>query len=260
MSEIQRPGALYQQVAAAIREAILSGEFAPGAPLPSETQLIARYQVSRPTVRNAVAALRAEGLIEVRHGKGSFVRTTGTPALTINRRVTRSRGGQFTSADGIDWTTAEDPAVYRSHTTQATGTLLGLDAEEAIFVCDRLLTDPATGTRALHRTTIPFEVAESVDTLAEAPDSEPDAIYALLTAAGHTLWWSETVRARMPLPDERTALHLPDATPVMHLARITHGTDDRPLVLEELRTGADRAQLAYRITADKPTARASRNA
>ncbi|MFJ4880920.1 GntR family transcriptional regulator, partial [Streptomyces sp. NPDC088745] len=29
MSEIQRPGALYQQVAAAIREAILSGEFAP---------------------------------------------------------------------------------------------------------------------------------------------------------------------------------------------------------------------------------------
>ncbi|WBB63497.1 GntR family transcriptional regulator [Streptomyces sp. WMMC500] len=259
MSEIQRPGALYQQVAAAIREAILSGEFEAGAPLPSETQLIARYQVSRPTVRNAIAALRAEGLIEVRHGKGSFVRTTGDPTLTIERRVQRTRNGRFTSAGGIEWTTTEDPTVYRSHTTQATSASLGLDAEEAIFVCDRLLTDPATGTRALHRTTIPFEVAEGVDTLAEAPDSEPDAIYALLTEAGHTLWWSETVRARMPLPDERSTLQLPDATPVMHLARITHGIDDRPLVLEELCTGADRAQLAYRITADRASAR-SRNA
>jgi GntR family transcriptional regulator len=48
MSEIQRPGALYQQVAAAIREAILSGEFAPDAMLPSEAQLMARYGVSHP--------------------------------------------------------------------------------------------------------------------------------------------------------------------------------------------------------------------
>ncbi|MFW6724880.1 GntR family transcriptional regulator [Streptomyces sp. MAR4 CNY-716] len=261
MSEIQRPGALYQQVAAAIREAILSGEFEAGAPLPSETQLIDRYQVSRPTVRNAIAALRAEGLIDVRHGKGSFVRTTGAPTLTIERRVTRARGGKFTSTGGIEWTTAEDPAVYRSHTTQATGALLGLDAEEAIFVCDRLLTDPATGTRALHRTTIPFQTAEGIYMLTQEPDSEPDAIYALLTVAGHTLWWSETVRARMPLPDERTTLQLPDATPLMHLTRITHGTDDQPLVLEELRTGADRAQLAYRITADKAAAtRSSGNA
>ena len=61
----------------------------------------------------------------------------------------------------------------------------------------------------------------------------------------------------MPLPDERTALRLPDATPVLHLARVTHGTDGRPLILEELRIGADRAELAYRITADKqPTRRA----
>jgi GntR family transcriptional regulator len=47
MSEIQR-GALYRQVAAAMREAIATGEFPPGAPLPSEAQFIARYGCRAP--------------------------------------------------------------------------------------------------------------------------------------------------------------------------------------------------------------------
>lgn len=42
--------------------------------------------------------------------------------------------------------------------------------------------------------------------------------------------------------------------------RVIHGTDDRPLILEELRTSASQAQLTYRITADSPrTLRAVRN-
>lgn len=258
MTEIQRPGALYQQVAAAIREAILSGEFEPGAPLPSEAQLIERYQVSRPTVRNAVAALRAEGLVEVRHGKGSFVRSDGQPAVTIERRVSHTRDGKFVMPSGSVWNEAEEPTPYRSRTTKATGQLLALGEEGALFTCDRLLTDPASGTRAMHRTLIPFEVAQGTS-LAEAPNTPPASAYEILTQAGHKLWWSETVRARMPLPDERGALQLPDATPVLYLARVTHGTDDRPLILEELRVGADRAELTYRITADKEPARRARD-
>ncbi|MFF9898644.1 GntR family transcriptional regulator [Streptomyces longispororuber] len=258
MTEIHRPGALYQQVAAAIREAILSGEFAPDSLLPSEAQLMTRYQVSRPTVRNAIAALRAEGLIDVRHGKGSFVRSDGQPAVTLERRVTQVRGGGFTLPDGTEWDEVEAPSAYRSHTTKETGPLLHLGEEEALFCCDRLLADPATGTRAMHRTSIPFEVADAIPHLAESPDQQPVAIYGLLAGAGHKLTWSETVHARMPLPDERTALKLPDATPLLHLARITHGTDDHPLLLEELRVGADRAELAYRITADKQPARRAR--
>lgn len=128
----------------------------------------------------------------------------------------------------------------------------------AVFARDRLLIDPSTGTRAMHRTSIPFAVAEGIPLLAEEPCKRPAAIYWLLTNDGHKLWWSETVRARMPLPDERTTLQLPDATPILHLARVTHGTGDRPLILEELRIGAGRAELAYRITADKAAARRAR--
>ncbi|ARF56063.1 GntR family transcriptional regulator [Streptomyces gilvosporeus] len=253
MAEIQRPGALYQQVAAAIREAILSGEFQPGAPLPSESQLIERYKVSRPTVRNAVAALRAEGLIEVKHGKGSFVRSSGLPVLTIERRVGRSGADQFTTAHGETWKVVDGPSVYRTQTSAVTGPPLQLGEMEELFGCDRVLIDQATGARALHRILIPFATAEQVPGLAEGPDAEPEAIYAMLTKAGHTLWWHETVRARMPLPDERSALHIPDATPVLHTTRTAHGLDDQALILEELRIGADHAQLGYRITAEEAT-------
>ncbi|MFI6023902.1 GntR family transcriptional regulator [Streptomyces sp. NPDC051287] len=258
MSEIQRPGALYQQVAAAIREAILSGEFAPDSLLPSEAQLMTRYEVSRPTVRNAIAALRAEGLIDVRHGKGSFVRSNAQPTLTLERRISRTGEGKFVMPNGDTWQQAEDPSTYRTRTTKTTGPLLRLGDEEALFGCDRLLIDPSTGTRAMHRTLIPFEVAEAIPLLGEEPCKPTAAIYWVLTQAGHALTWTETVRAHMPLPDERTALQIPDATPVLHVARVAHDADDRPLVLEELRFGADRAELAYRITADKQPTRRTR--
>ncbi|MEU1180405.1 GntR family transcriptional regulator [Streptomyces sp. NPDC005820] len=258
MSEIQRPGALYQQVAAAIREAILKGEYEPDTLLPSEAQLMARYGVSRPTVRNAVAALRAEGLIDVRHGKGSFVRSTSRPGVILGRQVTYTSTGEFTTHTGAAWDQVEDPSVSRARTTAITGPLLYLEEEEALFACDRLLADASTGARALHRVLIPFAVAEQVPELAEHPDTEPDRIYALLTKAGHTLSWFETVRARMPLPDERATLQAPDATPVLHLTRITHGNDDHPLILEELRLSADRAEVAYRITASKQPNRRTR--
>ncbi|MBT2387469.1 GntR family transcriptional regulator [Streptomyces sp. ISL-11] len=253
MGEIQRPGALYQQVAAEIRNAISSGEFPPGAPLPSEAQLIARYGVSRPTVRNAVAALRTEGLIEVIHGKGSFVRFTAQPQLTVERRVTQDRSGRFTTVDGALWNHVEEPSVQRTQTTTETGAALHLEEGEALFSCDRLLADPATGTRALHRTLIPFTTADGTD-LADNPDTEPTTVYELLTKAGHTLRWTETVQARMPRPDERTALQIPDATPILHTTRTTHGNNDQPLLLEEFRVSADRAQLTYRITTDKTPA------
>lgn len=96
----------------------------------------------------------------------------------------------------------------------------------------------------------PYEAEQ----LGEAPDTEPEQIYAILTAAGHKLTWDETVSARMPLPDERATLQIPDATPIVHATRVTLGTDQRPLILEELRAGADRTQLAYRITPDSPRA------
>lgn len=202
---------------------------------------------------STIATLRAEGLIEVIHGKGSYVRAVPAPAVTIERTTTRS--GKTFHTGHQAWHEVEAPTVYRTTTTATTGPLLGLPEGEALFAVDRLLSDPHTETRALHRVLIPFATAANeAEQLGEAPDVEPEQIYAILTAAGHKLTWGETVSARMPLPDERATLQIPDATPIVHATRVTLGTDQRPLILEELRAGADRTQLAYRITADSPRA------
>ena len=55
-------------------ERILSAGFARGDKLPSESDLVRQFDVSRVTVRQALEALRTDGIIESRHGKGWFLR------------------------------------------------------------------------------------------------------------------------------------------------------------------------------------------
>jgi GntR family transcriptional regulator len=64
----------YEQIAADLRRKIHDGRLAPGEQLPVESQLTREYKVSPGPVRDALNALRAEGVIETRHGIGSFVR------------------------------------------------------------------------------------------------------------------------------------------------------------------------------------------
>ncbi len=67
------PETLYFQIADALERGIASGRYAPFARLPSEQALMSQYDVSRVTVRQALAKLQRKGLIEVKQGKGTFV-------------------------------------------------------------------------------------------------------------------------------------------------------------------------------------------
>ena len=60
--------ALYRKVADDIKDAIAAGGYAAGTRLPSESELAERYSVSRGTIRQAFAALRADGVIASRRG------------------------------------------------------------------------------------------------------------------------------------------------------------------------------------------------
>ncbi|MFN3856852.1 MAG: FadR/GntR family transcriptional regulator [Caulobacter sp.] len=55
-------------LAGRVRKAIIRGELKPGDKLPSEAQLIADFEVSRPTIREAIRILESEGLISVSRG------------------------------------------------------------------------------------------------------------------------------------------------------------------------------------------------
>lgn len=61
------------QVLGDLRSQILSGQLARGTRLPSERDLAAHYDVSQPTVREAMRALSAMSLVEIRHGSGTYV-------------------------------------------------------------------------------------------------------------------------------------------------------------------------------------------
>jgi len=93
-----REGAAYRQLAGILRDRIRSGALRPGQRMPSEKDLHDEFGLARETVRRAMAVLRAEGLIDVRQGHGTFVAetpekvelragdsATSTAAVTVTR-------------------------------------------------------------------------------------------------------------------------------------------------------------------------------
>ncbi|MFD1912452.1 phosphonate metabolism transcriptional regulator PhnF [Halodurantibacterium flavum] len=66
---------LWSAIAATLRSEISGGLYPPGARLPTEGALAARFGVNRHTVRHALAALAEDGLVHSRRGAGVFVAT-----------------------------------------------------------------------------------------------------------------------------------------------------------------------------------------
>ena len=63
----------YRAIAEEIRRRVADGEYVPGRLVPSESELVAEFDVSRVTVRRALESLRDEGLLDARQGFGWFV-------------------------------------------------------------------------------------------------------------------------------------------------------------------------------------------
>src|SRR5258708_8684557 len=64
---------LHAQVEQAVLKSMANGVLPAGARLPAEERLIERFGVSRTTIRTAIQSLLAQGLVEIRRGKGTFV-------------------------------------------------------------------------------------------------------------------------------------------------------------------------------------------
>ncbi|MET0534768.1 MAG: FadR/GntR family transcriptional regulator [Steroidobacter sp.] len=103
----------YQQVAAAIEQAIADGKYVSGQRLASERDLAEEFGVSRPTVRRAVIALEMRGFLEARQGSGVYVRqpsvsTTAPKDLDI---------GAFDQAEARRLFEGEVAALAATHIT-----------------------------------------------------------------------------------------------------------------------------------------------
>lgn len=69
------------EVARRLVDYLLSGGVEPGGRMPSERQLAEAFGVGRSAVREAIAALNLIGLIEVRHGDGTYLKRPDSPLL-----------------------------------------------------------------------------------------------------------------------------------------------------------------------------------
>ena len=84
---------LYRRIAQDLRERIARGDLAAGSQVETELELMARYGVSRATVRQALGSLIAADLLEIRRGLGTFVRS---------RPVEHALGGFYTFSREIE--------------------------------------------------------------------------------------------------------------------------------------------------------------
>ena len=78
---------LYSKVEEVLASEIARGDLQPGDRLPSEDELLSRFDVSRITVRRAIQNLIQRGMVEIRRGRGTFVL-----APVISQELTRLTG------------------------------------------------------------------------------------------------------------------------------------------------------------------------
>jgi GntR family transcriptional regulator, transcriptional repressor for pyruvate dehydrogenase complex len=70
---LRAPRHLARELIERLTDEIIAGRLEPNARLPTEQEMIAAFGVSRTVVREALAVLRAEGLVDIRQGSGAYV-------------------------------------------------------------------------------------------------------------------------------------------------------------------------------------------
>lgn len=164
----------YVVIVNAVQQRIEDGTYPPGAMLPSETQLIKEFGVSRPTVVRSLELLRQQGWIEAQHGRGRIVR--GRPAAGT-RRVSEHTSALLAAVDTADVQVLEaGPVIAPARAAAA----LQLRAGAAVVARRRLVSVDKVGPVELATAYLPVELAAG--TGAGEPAPLPEGLLAHLSA------------------------------------------------------------------------------
>jgi GntR family transcriptional repressor for pyruvate dehydrogenase complex len=153
MAPLRPPANLTGALVHRLAEEIRSGRLPPGGRLPTEQDLMREAGVSRTVVREAVAALRAEGLVVTRQGVGAFVterpgegifRLTPSEAEGLQQviQVLELRLALEVEAAGLAAARRSDPALTEIREAEAAfdaAIAAGGDAAEADFALHRAI-------------------------------------------------------------------------------------------------------------------------
>jgi len=231
----------YRLVAEELRRRIEAGAIPAGALLPPESALVQEFGISRGTAREAIAALRAEGLVVTEHGRGTYVR----PKLPV-RRVGAERykskdhhcGSSSFKSDAAEAVVEQLPAV--GHLAELFEVVPGAMLERCRIIL-RIHGVP-------HQLTTSYRPADLLPATGEHSHIFLDCrnLTAQLTAHGiNVTKIRETVRARMPTSEESLVLGIPAGTPTLTVTRRTYAGLRVVEVAQDIVLPADRTELEY---------------
>ncbi|MFE9556139.1 GntR family transcriptional regulator [Streptomyces sp. NPDC006703] len=176
---------LYRKVAADLRTAIAAGEYGSGARLPAEDELARRYGVSRGTVRQALAALRVDGLVTSRRGTRRVVLGGATRLQSFAELSSFARWARSLGEEPGGRTVAIEPAAANEEEAHH----LQLPVGQRVFKVLRVRT--LSGAPVMvERTTYPERIGELVAAMPSDAVSHTDRLEShgvLFTDAQHTI-------------------------------------------------------------------------
>lgn len=262
------PRPLAEQVTGHLRAQIQSGALEPGQRLPTTGALRDEWGVSDVTIRRAVAALRHEGLIYSRQGKGVYVRVLPTRVRhsyqsdrdekqrALADLETRRRSGTAESDMGVSINDLDFQPKFTQH-DEAPAWLVeefGLGADSRVLEREYITRDPKTGLRtSWSRSWLPVNLIEGNPELLEArhepwPGGTPHALWTVGIELDQHI---HAVTAHAATADEQQSWGLPDGVPMLHSTNRSYNTDERLVMISEVVHPADRTELVFQTQLER---------
>ncbi len=211
--------ALYVQIAGRVAQDIRRRRYRPFERLPSEQRLVARYRVSRVTVRQALALLRRQGLVIAKQGKGTFV------AGPVMRHELEGLRGFYDALVGQGLSPQTRLLEYRPGTApKEVAARLGADGNEPVHL-KRLYSVEGHPFALIDAWLAPGARKASWE------EAERHPIYSIL----ENLLRAPVARAEVSIfargadAEETRLLELPEASAVLVMERVSYGKAGRAL-------------------------------
>ncbi len=230
---------LHSRIREELRARIVSGQWQPHDRIPSESELMAQYGVSRITVRQALADLQKASLIFKVPGKGSFV-AQQRAVQELGRLEGFAEAMGAMGHDTFNEVLKRETQPATPHVAQK----LGLAPDAPVTVIERV--------RCLDREPVSLDLTwlpASLGDYVARQDLARRDIFLILEAdcgrpLGHADLAIEAVAA-----DARVArlLALPAGAPVLHIERLTHDRAGQPIDYEHLYCRSDSLQYRLRL-------------
>jgi GntR family transcriptional regulator len=245
------PEARMQQIAAELRQQIVTGTLGPGALLPSEPELARDHGVSRQTARAALQILEREGLITVRPRRGRIVRS---------QQRLRWRLSEFELPENTATVTADawEADIERQGHDPTRQDLMVTTITPPNDIAARLNLSPAADLCVVRRRTRYIDGKPAIISddyfderivrgteLAEPRDTTREDI---LAEAGYPQTYDiDEIITRMPTPTETQRLQIPVGTPVAEHIRTGYTVDNQAVRVMVSIIPGDTLILQYKV-------------